>query len=114
VGRASRSDIVLPVPTASKLHACFEYSSTVEFSSVEATIDHRRQRTKPGSPSGWTLTDQGSSNGTFIGNERVTPDLPAILLDGTQIGFGPDIRVRFFTPEGLFGFLALYRLGVVA
>lgn len=35
------------------------------------------------------LTDLGSSNGTFIGNERLGPRQPRILTDGTSFRIGP-------------------------
>lgn len=37
---------------------------------------------------GATLTDLGSSNGTFIGDQRLPPQLPYLLTDGTSFRIG--------------------------
>lgn len=37
---------------------------------------------------GATLTDLGSSNGTFIGNQRLLPNQPHLLADGTSFRIG--------------------------
>jgi phage tail-like protein len=38
---------------------------------------------------GLTITDLGSSNGTFIGTQRLLPNQPHILTDGTTFRIGP-------------------------
>jgi phage tail-like protein len=42
-------------------------------------------------PQGPLLTDLGSSNGTFIGNERLLPNQPHMLADGVTFRIGPFI-----------------------
>jgi hypothetical protein len=37
----------------------------------------------------WTLTDEGSSNGTRRNGQRITPTTPIRLGDGDEIGVGP-------------------------
>lgn len=90
IGRASNNDHCLPLPTISKVHAYFSKTPTGV----------------------WRLTDQRATNGTWVDSQRLEPGATANLADGTRIGFGPDARARFYSPLGLFGFLALYRSGV--
>ena len=40
-------------------------------------------------PQGLILTDLGSSNGTFIGTQRLLPNQPHIITDGTTFRIGP-------------------------
>ena len=40
-------------------------------------------------PQGLILTDLGSSNGTFIGTQRLLPNQPHVLTDGTTFRIGP-------------------------
>ena len=40
-------------------------------------------------PQGLVLTDLGSSNGTFIGTQRLLPNQPHVLTDGTTFRIGP-------------------------
>ncbi len=40
-------------------------------------------------PQGLLLTDLGSSNGTFIGSQRLLPNQPQVLTDGTTFRIGP-------------------------
>jgi pSer/pThr/pTyr-binding forkhead associated (FHA) protein len=92
LGRATNNDHCLPLPTISKFHAYFSKD-----------------------PSGtWRLTDQRATNGTWVDGQRLQPGDSAPLADGSRVGFGPDARAKFFTPQGLYGFLALYRSGVSA
>lgn len=90
VGRAPNNDVPVPLRTVSKLHASFTHS-----------------------PSGWKITDHGSTNGTLVDEQRLPSSGSVLVADSTRIGFGPEARANFHTPEGLFAFLALYRAGVV-
>lgn len=40
-------------------------------------------------PQGITLTDLGSANGTFIGDQRLLPNQPRLLTDGMSFRIGP-------------------------
>ncbi|MBI3726634.1 FHA domain-containing protein [bacterium] len=84
IGRAPNNDVWLPVGSISKLHAYFTSSTE-----------------------GWKIHDHHSTNGTTIDSNPV-PRGGFIVSDGTQIGLG-DLRATFFTPPGLFRFLARYR-----
>jgi pSer/pThr/pTyr-binding forkhead associated (FHA) protein len=64
IGKDESNDVVVRDPTVSKKHA----------------IVKRRKRR-------WELVDAKSSNGTFVGDTRIT-DKPASLADGQEIRFG--------------------------
>jgi pSer/pThr/pTyr-binding forkhead associated (FHA) protein len=64
IGSNESNDVVVRDPTVSKQHA----------------ILNRRKRR-------WELVDANSSNGTFLGDARIT-DKPAALADGQEIRFG--------------------------
>ncbi|MGE5236825.1 MAG: FHA domain-containing protein, partial [Acidobacteriota bacterium] len=68
LGRAGECDVVIDNATVSRHHA-----------------DIRRMG------AGWQLVDAGSSNGTWVGNERVTESL---LVDGQEFRLGKT-RLRF-------------------
>jgi len=64
IGKDESNDVVVRDPTVSKQHAI---------------VKRRRRR--------WELVDAKSSNGTFVGDTRIT-DTPASLADGQEIRFG--------------------------
>ncbi|MBI3723943.1 FHA domain-containing protein [bacterium] len=92
VGRASNNDVPLAFQTVTKFHAYFMRSSE----------------------GAWLLYDQHSTNGTFVDEKRLVAGGSSPVIEGSRISFGPDIHAKFFTPEGLFGFLSLYRAGVAS
>ena len=69
IGRAPETDISLPHPLVSRAHAEVRLST---------------QGTQ-----GMIVTDLGSSNGTFIGDERLVPNQPRVLTDGMSFRIGP-------------------------
>jgi len=69
VGRADYNDVVLPDPSVSTVHAKLQ----------------RREDF-------WILSDQGSTNGTFVDDERVTDE--AVLTAGASLRFG-EVKVLF-------------------
>lgn len=85
VGRAANNDIAFDSPLVSKLHAYFRHD-----------------------PRGWLLTDQHSTNGTFVGEEKVAPGEAVIVPDGSVLSFGRDVQARFFTPSGFEAFVRTY------
>jgi len=91
VGRARNNDICLPLGSVSKVHAYFGK--------------------KPGTEL-WKLTDQNATNGTLLDEKRIPTGGSAELHDGARIAFGPDAVARYYTPQGLFGYLALCRAGL--
>ena len=52
----------------------------------EVSRSHAELRMEPQGP---ILTDLGSSNGTFIGNQRLLPNQPHVLADGATFRIGP-------------------------
>ncbi|HLI71978.1 MAG TPA: phage tail protein I [Ktedonobacteraceae bacterium] len=44
-------------------------------------------------PQGAVLTDLGSSNGTFIGDQRLLPNQPHLLTDGASFRIGPYLLI---------------------
>lgn len=80
VGRTRNADISLEDPKVSKLHAYFARASDPA--------------------AGYTLTDVGSTNGTFANNVRLGTDQPQQLKDGDLLRFGHTACV-FYTPSGL-------------
>ena len=66
LGRAPEVDLTLPHPRVSRAHA-----------EVRAT------------PQGVILTDLGSANGTFFGEERLQPNQPRTLTAGMSFRVGP-------------------------
>ncbi|MEN0019717.1 MAG: SpoIIE family protein phosphatase [Planctomycetota bacterium] len=57
---------------------CLPYESV---SRVHASVRHRDGR--------WTITDEGSTSGTFINGLRIEPYLPAVLSVGDELAIGP-------------------------
>jgi pSer/pThr/pTyr-binding forkhead associated (FHA) protein len=71
VGRGSSNDIVIRDPTISRNHARFD----------------RR-------PSGWTVTDLGSLNGTSVNGRRVEPNIETPVPPRATVQFG-DVILSF-------------------
>lgn len=79
LGRAPNCDVVLLLPTVSKLHAYFQLG-----------------------PSGWGLVDSRSRNGTFINGERLEAGEARALREGDLLSFGKEaLSFRFCSPEQL-------------
>lgn len=77
VGRARNADVYLPNPKVSKYHAFFQL----------------------GEDGGYTLTDAGSRNGTWVEDQRLTEREPAHLTNGDRVTFGPH-RFLYYSPAG--------------
>lgn len=77
VGRSANNDIILGDKSISKLHAYF--------------LRHTDR---------WTLHDQLSTNGTFVGDQKV--DAKGLVVpDGAALRFGPRHRFAFYLPRTL-------------
>jgi hypothetical protein len=81
LGRALGNDYTVPHSSVSKSHATFTRSA-----------------------SGWTVTDLGSSNGTWVDGVCLPTGGSARLSEGAIVRLG-DAVALFFTPEGLADFL---------
>jgi len=84
-GRTEANDIGLPIPGISKLHAYF-------------LVDPETGQ--------WCLVDNNSTNGTFLGGERLGGKQPVALFDGQVISFAEVAEFTFYFPEGLFELLS--------
>lgn len=79
VGRAENNDIVLRNGKISKFHAYFNESG-----------------------SDWSLTDGNSSNGTYLHNQRLTPNTRYPIPDGSDLSFSQDLSFRFVSNRGMY------------
>jgi hypothetical protein len=78
LGRALNNDIVLALPSVSKMHGYFRKSGD-----------------------GWTFTDPSSKNGSFVNGERLAHGVARPLADGDVLQFGNDVLATFVSPERL-------------
>jgi pSer/pThr/pTyr-binding forkhead associated (FHA) protein len=83
LGRAPTNDIIVPIPSISSLHCSFA---------------------APG-PQQWSITDHGSSNGTFIDHVRIARDKTVTLADGAHVRFSKDVTAWFLSPARFFAIL---------
>jgi hypothetical protein len=83
VGRTRTLDVWLPFGKISKLHAYF---------------------TPHDNGTRYTLTDAGSTNGTFVSGKQLSRDQPVELRSGALIQFG-DFQCLFFMPQALYALL---------
>lgn len=83
LGRSPSADITLRVKTVSSLHASFELIG-----------------------GDWTLADNGSTNGTFLGDRVLdSSGHRHILASGDTIRLGPDLLAQFLMPPDLVPYL---------
>lgn len=80
LGRSDDADIALPDPSLSRIHARF-------------------MLTGKGLASAYLLEDMDSTNGTFVGGEKITG--ATLLTDGVRIGFGKRSIARFALQDEL-------------
>ncbi len=78
LGRASNTDVCLPLTRISKYHAFFTRESSGRYS----------------------VTDAGSKNGTWVDGQRLAPRVPTLLSDGSRLLVGPH-KFMFYTYDGL-------------
>ena len=79
LGRAPNCDVVLLLPTVSKLHAYFQWS-----------------------PEGWGLVDCRSRNGTYVNGARLEAGAARSLSEGDLLAFGKEaLSFRFCSPAQL-------------
>ncbi len=85
LGRAEENTIPIPDERCSRFHAKLTFATT-----QQSTTRH----TATPSEGQWFLVDLGSRNGTFLENQRLTPNVPVALVSGNQILVG-QTRLRF-------------------
>lgn len=85
IGRAPNNDIVLYNKLVSKSHACLHFSPSRDIS---------------------YLLDIGSTNGTFVNDDRIASHKKYQIADGDEISFGPETKVIYFSAKAFHAFLA--------
>ena len=85
VGRTGESDLTLPDPSVSRVHAHF-------------THDAKGQ---------WLLSDAGSKNGTRLGPNEVPREPAVVLPDEAALWFG-DFEAQFLRPAAFLALLGQY------
>ena len=81
IGRTPSCDVQLDSPAISKLHAFVQLSA---------------------GKSGYIITDNESSNGTWVNDTKLTANSPHPLKSGDAIDFGHAYRGKFFEPGALY------------
>lgn len=76
VGRARNTDLIIPDGDLSKLHAMISVT-----------------------PTGYTIGDADSKNGTFVNGRRLESGEHRALSDDDLVWFGPRISFRFLLPR---------------
>lgn len=89
LGADATCDIVVDDASISGLHAQFEVPVDPE---AEVFV-----------------SDEGSTNGTFVDGERIQPGRKVKLEDQVSLRFGPAVKFQYFSAEGFFQFLDFYR-----
>lgn len=84
VGRTRTMDLCLPLPQVSKCHAYF-------------TLCDGGNR--------FLLTDNGSTNGTFVSGKRLAAEQPIEVRSGALLQFG-DFQALFFSSANLYALLS--------
>ncbi|MGD8254235.1 MAG: FHA domain-containing protein [Syntrophobacterales bacterium] len=85
IGRSPDNDIVIYNKMVSRRHAYLQVSSEDQ---------------------GCFLVDIGSSNGTFLNNNQITPLEKYQLTDADEISIGPKTKVLFFASKAFHAFLS--------
>lgn len=83
VGRTEENDVALPDPSVSRVHASFR----------EDVHTHQ-----------WKLMDMGSTNGTFIGRNRLPAHQLTLVTDRARLRFG-NVDMVFYQPSSFFEYL---------
>jgi hypothetical protein len=79
VGRTKNNDVVIEEPIVSKFHAYLARRGDA-----------------------WTITDQGSTNGTTVDGKRLANAESASLQDGSRILLAPGVELDFVLPGTLY------------
>jgi hypothetical protein len=82
-GRTENNDVVLPDNSVSRFHAFFQ------------------QDAKSGE---WRLIDAESTNGTFVNDLRIEPNVPFALVDKAKVTLG-DVKLVFLKPASFLAYV---------
>jgi len=86
IGRAANNDVVLNKATISKAHAFLVQKGLM-----------------------WQITDQKSSNSTYVDGNKLEPLQPYHLHDNSVIRFGFEVQASFYSPNGLWSYIQIYQ-----
>jgi hypothetical protein len=67
----------------------------------DATLSRSHLAFSPGTAGRWTVSDHGSSNGTWLDERKISPAVLEPLRDGAHIQAG-QVYLTFYEPAGLF------------
>jgi hypothetical protein len=90
VGRDEECDLQIGDGSISAVHAEF---------SLDVAGEEKR----------FLLADLGSANGTFLNGDRIEPNTPVEISDMDSIRLGPVVKLQFFTSDGFFQFISMFR-----
>ncbi len=85
IGRSNNNDIIILHNSVSKFHAYFDCREGI-----------------------WTLTDMGSTNGTFLDGKRIHEGQHYPARSGNVLRFG-GVAAYFFTSKGFYDYTVIYR-----
>ena len=74
----------------------------------DATLSRSHLAFAPSSSGGWAVTDQGSSNGSWVDERKLGAAIPIPLRDGAHIQAG-QVYLTFYEVAGLFARIRLLR-----
>lgn len=89
LGRTNNNDLVIDDASVSRFHCWFQIDPASGI---------------------WHVADAESSNGTWLGDERLSPDRPAPVNDGTLLGVG-DVVLAFLAPASFHAWILKTMLG---
>jgi hypothetical protein len=98
LGRDEGCDVVVAEGSISQQHARF----TLEVEAPDPDEDDDDGKR-------FYVTDDGSSNGTFVDGVQITAGKPALITNMASVRFGPQVKFQFFTSRGFFDFLAFFK-----
>jgi hypothetical protein len=87
VGRTRNNDVVLDIEAISKLHAYFKLNRKGNY----------------------TVSDAGSTNGTWVDGTRLEKNQPVELRGGESIVFGNALEATFHTPVTLYRHITILK-----
>jgi hypothetical protein len=83
-------------------------AETVDLPVNDATLSRSHLTFAPAAGGSWTVTDSGSSNGSWLNERRLMAAVSEPLRDGAHIQAG-QVYLTFYEPGGLFSRIRLLR-----
>ncbi len=73
---------------------------------AEVSKHHARLYEKKGE---WTIVDHGSTNGTFINDQRIEAKKPVVVRTYDNVRLGRAAKMQFLDPESFFDYMSVLR-----